>query len=58
MYVEMTRRQDMIRFGKWLDPWWEKEASDPRYLLFPIPKAQRDANPSLIQNPGFPGSGG
>ena len=58
MYVEMTRRQDLIRFGKWLDPWWEKPASDPKYLLFPVPKAQRDANPGLIQNPGYPGAGG
>jgi hypothetical protein len=48
----------MIRFGKWLDPWWEKPASDPKYLLFPVPKAQRDANPGLIQNPGYPGAGG
>src|SRR5690606_20926333 len=58
MYVEMTRRQDLIRFGKFNDPWWEKEASDEHYNLFPIPKPQIDANPNLSQNPGYPGAGG
>jgi hypothetical protein len=58
MYAEMTRRQDQIRFGKWDDPWWSKAASTDTQKLFPIPKAQRDINPGLIQNPGYPGSGG
>ena len=58
MYVEMTRRQDLIRFGKFNDPWWEKEASDTHYNLFPIPKPQIDANSKLVQNPGYPGAGG
>ena len=58
MYAEMTRRQDQIRFGKWDDAWWSKPASTDTQKLFPIPKAQRDINPGLIQNPGYPGSGG
>lgn len=58
MYAEMTRRQDQIRFDKWDDAWWEKEVSDAKYKLFPIPKQQRDANDKLAQNPGYPGSGG
>ena len=58
MYVEMTRRQDLIRFGKFNDAWWEKEASDTHYNLFPIPKPQIDANQNLKQNPGYPGAGG
>jgi starch-binding outer membrane protein, SusD/RagB family len=58
MYAEMTRRQDQIRFDKWDDAWWEKEVSDEHYKLFPIPKPQRDANANLVQNPGYPGSGG
>jgi starch-binding outer membrane protein, SusD/RagB family len=56
MFAEMTRRQDLIRFGKFNDAWWEKEASTTTYNLFPIPKAQRDVNPKLQQNPGYPGS--
>ena len=53
MFAEMTRRQDLIRFGKFDDPWWEKTASQPHHLLFPIPQQQRDANPNLAQNPGY-----
>jgi hypothetical protein len=51
--MESWRRQDLIRFGKFLDAWQEKPASDPRYLLFPIPNGQLAANPNLVQNPGY-----
>ena len=50
---EMTRREDLIRFGKFDDAWWEKEASDEHYKLFPIPTNIRTANPALTQNPGY-----
>ena len=51
MYLECFRRQDMIRFGKFLLPFQEKaEASDPKYLLFPIPNGQLAANPNLDNN--------
>ena len=53
MFVENDRRRALIRFGKWNDPWWAKEASDAKYKLFPIPKDQLNANPKLIQNPGY-----
>jgi starch-binding outer membrane protein, SusD/RagB family len=53
LYLETWRRQDLIRFGKFLLPWQEKPASDPRYLLFPIPNGQLAANPNLVQNPGY-----
>ena len=54
MFAEMTRRQDLIRFGKWGNAWWEKPVSDAnKYKVFPIPQAQRDANANLTQNPGF-----
>lgn len=53
MFAEMTRRQDLIRFDRWDDPWWEKAASQPHYKLFPIPQQQRDANSNLVQNPGY-----
>ena len=54
MYLETWRRQDLIRFGKFLQPMQEKsEASDPKYLLFPIPNGQLAANPNLVANPGY-----
>jgi hypothetical protein len=54
MYFETWRRQDLIRFGKFLDPMQEKsEVSDPKYLLFPIPNGQLAANPNLVANPGY-----
>ena len=49
----MTRRQDLIRFDKWDDAWWEKEASTETYELFPIPQQQMDSNDNLEQNPGY-----
>ena len=53
MYVENDRRRALIRFGKFNDAWWAKDASDAKYKLFPIPKDQIDANPKLTQNPGY-----
>lgn len=54
MYFETWRRQDLIRFGKFLQPVQERaEASDPKYLLFPIPNGQLAANPNLVANPGY-----
>ena len=53
MYLESWRKQDLIRFGKYLLPWQEKAASDPKYLYFPIPSGQLAANPNLSQNPGY-----
>ena len=41
------RRQDLIRFGKFLDAWWEKPASDSKRTTFPIPQWAIDANPNL-----------
>ena len=54
MFMEVTRRQDLIRFGKYNDAWWEKPASAPFRNVFPIPQEQIDAsNGSLTQNPGY-----
>ncbi|MDV3307476.1 MAG: RagB/SusD family nutrient uptake outer membrane protein [Cyclobacteriaceae bacterium] len=55
MFAEMVRRQDLIRFGKFGDSWWEKGPSDAHYELFPIPQPQIDANNKLKQNPGYAG---
>ncbi len=53
MFYEGWRRQDLIRFGKYNDPWWEKPASEPCKNIFPIPAAQISANPNLQQNPCY-----
>ncbi|MDY0904545.1 RagB/SusD family nutrient uptake outer membrane protein [Pedobacter sp. CFBP9032] len=52
LYWESFRRQDLIRFGKFLAAWQEKPASESKYMLFPIPDNQL-GNPNLVQNPGF-----
>lgn len=53
LYWEGWRRQDLIRFGKFLNPWQEKPTDDPKALLFPIPNEQLAVNPNLRQNPGY-----
>ncbi len=53
MYAEMTRRNDLIRFGRWGDAWWEKPASGSTYEVFPIPQPQIDVSNVLNQNPGY-----
>jgi len=50
-YWESHRRTDLIRFGKWLNAWQEKPASDSKNLLYPIPDNQ--INENLKQNPGY-----
>ncbi|CAN5836255.1 RagB/SusD family nutrient uptake outer membrane protein [soil metagenome] len=53
LYWEGWRRQDLIRFGKYLEPWQEKPTDDPKNLLFPIPSNQLAVNSNLVQNPGY-----
>jgi len=53
MFAELSRRQDLIRFGKFNDAWWEKEVSTSTYNVFPIPQPQLDVNSTLVQNPGY-----
>jgi hypothetical protein len=53
LFWEGWRRQDLIRFSKFLLAWHEKPASAPTRLLFPIPSNQLAVNPNLTQNPGY-----
>ena len=62
MSWELTRRKDLIRFGKftngdYLWPWKggvkEGKAVEASRNLFPIPAKDIIANPNLIQNPGY-----
>ena len=53
LWLEGTRRTDMIRFGTFLQSKQLKPLeSDPKYLLFPIP-ADGLINPNITQNPGY-----
>ena len=54
LYWEGFRRQDLIRFGKFLEAWQEKAAdAGTANLLFPIPSNQLAVNANLTQNPGY-----
>lgn len=62
LYFEGHRRTDLIRFkkftgGSYLWPWKGKSpdgvATESYRDLFPIPAADRGANPTLKQNPGY-----
>ncbi len=54
LWWEGWRRQDLIRFGRFLERFQEKEyESDKKYLLFPIPNDQLAFNRYLEQNPGY-----
>ncbi len=50
---EGWRRNDLIRFGKFEDPWGVKTSTDVRKRLLPIPNEQIDLNPLLEQNPSY-----
>lgn len=47
MWCEAHRRQDLIRFGKFKDSWWEKAADTESNYTFPIPQWAIDANSNL-----------
>lgn len=53
LYWEGWRRNDLVRFGKYLQAWQEKGVSDAKRLIFPIPARSLAANPNLTQNPGY-----
>ena len=54
LYWEGWRRNDLVRFGKYLNAWQEKPAdASPKTLLFPIPARSLAANPNLVQNSGY-----
>ncbi len=51
MFVEAYRRQDMIRFGKYTQPFqYKPDVDQPCKTIFPIPDPQINANKNLIQN--------
>jgi hypothetical protein len=50
---EAKRRLDLIRHGRFTQPWSFKQAGASHLVLMPIPQPQLDANPMLAQNPGY-----
>jgi hypothetical protein len=51
MFFEAHRRQDLIRFGKFNEAWWEKPASSSDRNTFPVPQWAIDSNPNLASPP-------
>jgi len=52
--AEAKRRQDLIRHGKYTQPWGFKPGPNPdSHVLMPIPQTQVDANALITQNPGY-----
>ena len=51
--MEGHRRQDMVRFGKFLLPHGFVQTTPSYRLIFPIPTNALNANPTLVQNPGY-----
>ncbi len=56
-YWEMSRRTDMIRFGKYEGTWTEKTNTDKNKRVFPIPQTAIDGASNLpaylVQNPSY-----
>ncbi len=53
--IEGLRREDLIRHGKFIQSAISRgKAAQSHQVLYPIPQAQRDNNPNLDQNTGYP----
>ncbi len=54
-FAESRRRVDLIRFGKFCSgSWWDKNPdADDHTKIFPIMRPILNANPALVQNPGY-----
>ncbi|MDB5249433.1 MAG: outer membrane protein SusD [Segetibacter sp.] len=52
---EGHRRRDMIRFGTYFTGTWKFKTTvtEPWRAIYPIPAAQINANPNLVQNPNY-----
>ena len=50
---EGWRRNDLIRFGLYEQPWGIKTDADPNKRIFPIPTPELQLNSKLVQNPGY-----
>ncbi len=51
---ENVRRQDLVRFGKYIEPnMLRKKKSEPYRIVFPIPETALNKNKNLTTNPGY-----
>lgn len=52
---ESLRRTVLCRFGAYTGDWWDKaKEADNHTMLLPIARNILQANPNLVQNPGYP----
>jgi hypothetical protein len=51
--MEGWRRNDLIRFGQYEKTYSIKTDTDPNHRIFPVPRAEMQLNPKLVQNPGY-----
>ncbi|QEC51255.1 putative outer membrane starch-binding protein [Anseongella ginsenosidimutans] len=52
--AEGRRRRDLIRFGVFATKtWFQHRPSSADKTIFPIPEAELNKNPNLVQNPGY-----
>ena len=52
---EGHRRDDLIRFGRFEEAWWDKPADkDTHHRIYPLCQSTLELNPYLVQNPGYP----
>lgn len=53
---EGHRRDDLIRWNRFEEAWWDKPAdSDKHKRIYPLSQSVLEHNRSLVQNPGYPG---
>jgi starch-binding outer membrane protein, SusD/RagB family len=50
---EGWRRNDLIRFGQFEQPWGFKTNNEAYRRIYPIPATERSLNPKLAQNQGY-----
>lgn len=53
LWHEGWRRNDLIRFNRFLSAWQEKPVTTNERLIFPIPSEALSVNPNLVQNFGY-----
>jgi len=51
--MEGWRRNDLIRYGLFERTYSIKTDADPNHRIFPVPRAEMQLNPKLVQNPGY-----
>lgn len=52
---ESLRRTVLCRFGVYTGEWWDKaKEADDHTMILPLSRTILQANPNLVQNPGYP----